>query len=639
MFIHWIKSLYTNIESTVINNGHTSDYFKISRGIRQGCPISPYLFIIAVEVMAIYIRQDKTIKGIWVGKTELKLSQLADDTSMFILDIESIKNLIKCLDDFHKVSGLKMNVEKTIAKPIGSLINTDISKLEDIGITWTKGPITTLGITITNNLYDNIERNFKTRLKAMRDLLNIWLTRNLSLKGKITVLKSLALPKLLYVSTNVPVPTEVLTEAEEIISNFLWNHKRPKLKRNVIIQPIESGGLKAPDIRSMIKASKVAWVKRLNSHSKAKWKNIFQEIIPISIKLLIETNLSNDAIEALPPFYRQVLSSWNEIKQHPEMVCDYLEQVLWNNELITTPVEKVKQKNKTSIFYQDLYRAGIHKLKDLISDHGDFMDFGLLTSKYNVRFNILRYQKLKLAIPKKWLLDIKTHAASHNSNSNHFRRNSAQSNYVMINGKEILKCSTKVIYNCFIDMKKETPTALAKWESILEIENNDWEMIFKLPYTCCKDTALQSFQYRIIQRIFPCNKWFHNLTVINSDICEHCDISDTIEHHLFYCKQIGNFWIDLQNWYNESTQDKVHLTCKHVVFGIYYDNIHFSCINYIILLAKMFIYRQKYNDSQIDIIRFLIHLYRKLEIERKISEKTNNTDAFHKRWSEILKLF
>ena len=77
----------------------------------------------------------------------------------------------------------------------------------------------------------------------MQDVLNIWLTRNLSLKGKITILKSLALPKLLYVSTNVPVPSDVIKEAESIISKFLWNYKTPKIKRNVIIQPIENGGL------------------------------------------------------------------------------------------------------------------------------------------------------------------------------------------------------------------------------------------------------------------------------------------------------------------------------------------------------------------------------------------------------------
>ena len=315
MFTKWVKVIYNNIQSTIINNGHTSEYFKLSRGIRQGCPISPYLFIIAVEVMAIYIRQSKDIKGIWVGNAEFKISQLADDTGMFVQDIQSIKNVIKCLEDFKIISGLKLNIDKTIGKPIGLLENTDLERLEDIGIVWTNENITTLGVTITNDPTINMERNFKPRLKVMRDLLNIWLSRNLSLKGKITILKSLALPKLLYVSSNMPVPNEVIKEADSIISNFMWNHKKPKLQKNVMIQSIGNGGLKAPDFSSMIKASRVAWVKRLLSPSKAKWKSFLKvSVSPTTLNDFIATNLDNIKLDSLNPFYKQIFKSWNEFK-------------------------------------------------------------------------------------------------------------------------------------------------------------------------------------------------------------------------------------------------------------------------------------------------------------------------------------
>ncbi len=76
LFIHWIQVIYNNINSTVINNGHASERFFITRGIRQGCPLSPYLFIVAVEILAISIRANKNIKGIKVGSSGVAINRL-----------------------------------------------------------------------------------------------------------------------------------------------------------------------------------------------------------------------------------------------------------------------------------------------------------------------------------------------------------------------------------------------------------------------------------------------------------------------------------------------------------------------------------------------------------------------------------
>ena len=82
--IKWINVLYTNITSCVTNNGWNSRYFSINRGVRQGCPLSPYLFIIAAEILAINIRQNKKIKGVQIGGKELKIKLYADDTQVYL---------------------------------------------------------------------------------------------------------------------------------------------------------------------------------------------------------------------------------------------------------------------------------------------------------------------------------------------------------------------------------------------------------------------------------------------------------------------------------------------------------------------------------------------------------------------------
>ena len=111
--INWIKILYAGANSCVTNNGHMSSYFAMGRGVRQGCPLSPYLFIIAAEVLAISIRSNNDIKGIVIGEKEYKIKQFADDTqTVSIFDRESINATIKNFLDFGKVSGSTINYKK-----------------------------------------------------------------------------------------------------------------------------------------------------------------------------------------------------------------------------------------------------------------------------------------------------------------------------------------------------------------------------------------------------------------------------------------------------------------------------------------------------------------------------------------------
>ena len=119
-FLNWIEVLYREASSCVINNGHTSPFFRLQRGVRQGCPLSGLLFVIGIELLARALKNDNSIKGIKVGPIEIKCSQYADDTTVFLRDQNSISKLLKLLDDFKLVSGLEINTSKTEAMWLGS---------------------------------------------------------------------------------------------------------------------------------------------------------------------------------------------------------------------------------------------------------------------------------------------------------------------------------------------------------------------------------------------------------------------------------------------------------------------------------------------------------------------------------------
>ena len=114
-----IKLLYKDIESSVINNGTTTAYFKIKRGVRQGDPIAAYLFTLAIELLAINIRENDQIKGIQINNTTIKLSMYADDMTGLVIGINSIKELMKIMEEFKLQSGLGVNNDKTEILPLG----------------------------------------------------------------------------------------------------------------------------------------------------------------------------------------------------------------------------------------------------------------------------------------------------------------------------------------------------------------------------------------------------------------------------------------------------------------------------------------------------------------------------------------
>ena len=113
--------IMTEVEETPgMNNGYASEFFKLQRGVRQGCPLSGALFVLCAEVLVNAIRQDKTISGIKIFDREFKISQYADDTTVFVSDLESAENLFKLLNAFQKCSGLEINKSKTEGMWLGA---------------------------------------------------------------------------------------------------------------------------------------------------------------------------------------------------------------------------------------------------------------------------------------------------------------------------------------------------------------------------------------------------------------------------------------------------------------------------------------------------------------------------------------
>ena len=170
-FKRWIKTFYANIKSCVVNNGLCSDYFELTRGVRQGDPLSPYLFLLAVETLAIAIRANEEIKGIVINQEETKLLQYPYDTTAVLADLELAQKLFQLLDKFKELSGLKVNSSKTERMWIASLKN---SESKPLGIKWPTEPIKALGVFFTYDQKLSHLKNFSEKIDDIKKLINIW---------------------------------------------------------------------------------------------------------------------------------------------------------------------------------------------------------------------------------------------------------------------------------------------------------------------------------------------------------------------------------------------------------------------------------------------------------------------------------
>ena len=231
--------------------------------------------------MGIAIRRSEDIKGFKFKSKELKLSQCADDTKILLDGSEnSIRNVVKLLDSYTEISGLKVNYNKSELAPLGKSRMEIYTRSVYPGMTITLDKIKTLAITITTNgnTEDLIRYNFEEKKEKIKCIARSWSKRNLTLYGKVTIIKSSIIPQLTYPLSILPNPGHsYFKEIDKIILNFLWDNKPPKIKRNVVLLKHSQGGLGITDIYSYSKSVKFMWIKKMMDNSfDSSWKDLIQ---------------------------------------------------------------------------------------------------------------------------------------------------------------------------------------------------------------------------------------------------------------------------------------------------------------------------------------------------------------------------
>ena len=349
----WVKILLRDFKSHINHAGNLLKLIHLGRGARQGDPIASILFVLAIEVLLIAIRSNPRIEPY---KYELnildkiisqKVEAYADDVNIIMPRSEqSIREVIATLDRFEKIAGLKVNKDKTQMLRIGKGAASDPVLCNDLELKWVTR-LKILGIHLSATPSE-INKNFEDKIEEIESLLNRWTFRNMTVYGRIRVVKSLALSKITHLVQIIPnPPAPMILQLQRIINNFVWKGSKQKkvvINKDKAELPENKGGLAVPNLQIFWDALKLAWLPRLfQTDDNTTWKRLAMSKLSHALKIpgLTVTRLLQEGPESIAkaassisnPFWQAVLKRLPQLERtfyNNSLKC-VGERVIWDN--------------------------------------------------------------------------------------------------------------------------------------------------------------------------------------------------------------------------------------------------------------------------------------------------------------------
>ena len=623
-FINAVKIFFNQFMVCTQNAGFTSELFHKTRGVNQGCPISPFLYNLIGEILAHRIKGNPRIQGIKMGLSKNAVSevitQFADDTGLFLLYNETTLNeAIRELAHIENNTGLKISYDKTKVYRVGSLKGSGAHMYTLKQLQWSDDNIEMLGVTISN---DNCQSSvqFNSILKKMKEVCNKWYNRQLTLMGKVLLINTLIGSLFVYSLTVLPLITVAQNkEIEKIICEFLWKGKRNKIPLEVLYRNKEEGGLKLVNVRDRQRSLRVGWIREV--YGKKEWQYIYQWLVPCLGEMIWECNLHKADVRKIclgepTNFWVETLEIWSELHycepQNREEICD---QIIWGNSLlkvdgkILTPLKGLAHK--------------VIRFSDILRDDCCILSWEEFRHKFGIscRSDLwLYYCGMVKAIPKYWKVVLDS--------------NAMLSGYGNLELKRVIesKTPTRNVYNWINKNRKSDKIAeyCTKWYAKLDVNDQglyDYFKLLKLTYSLTPIVKLKDFQYRLlIAKIFT-NDTLAKWKIVNSEICNLCKKErQTNVHLLVYCEHSARIWETLQMWFPEGEFTRKNIMCNTV------HEVNNNILNLMTLIIKQYIFRCKCMDIVPTLKTSIIEIKLQFEIERN----NENEHKTMRKWGPVL---
>ena len=592
----WVEILISDFFSVINHAGNISERFLLATGTKQGDPISGYLYILGSEILAHKLRCKHSDIGFQFKYGFNLLEIYADDLTIFLKVDENnlkvlernIRSIIKTMDEFKKVSNLSVNLEKTSAIPFGNICELELDICEDLGIKWEK-EFKLLGIYIRNDLRNNDER-MEGYITDISKLLNNWRNRYLSPYGKITVIKSIALPKITHIALITPeLDQNYAKKLEVMFFKFLWNNKQDKISREACKMPYAKGGLNMISVQEFWNSLKVSWLRRVALSPDTTWINILRNGLSLH-------NYKPEDLVKIGNAELRKLSS-------------YITNMFWKNVLISAAVvlENVQYKypelfSLNNVCGNSLFTIGKFPIpskllgNDSYVQIADFLDennqilsresFQRLTG---IKLNFLDFHNIKNAIENgASKVGIRLGAVE-----NFSRPRPTLTFSILI--KKDRGCQT--FYRILMGKKvcHNQNNFEGKWHNELNriLDVKTWDKILSGIGKINFHNDLKWLQLRITRRILHTNVILskYNANILNS--CDFCSKdTETISHFFFTCQKVQGLYSDFGKLLLDHNI-VLNIDIKSAIFG-FYNKPPMSMDNLVLLFIRGFLWNAKY---------------------------------------------
>ena len=639
-YIQQIKTIYSDLKAVVLVNGFMTSTFKIEQSVKQGDALSCALFIISMDPLLRKISKNENIKPIVLNpgddvEKRINNAAYADDITGICANKRGVQEIINMYSRFSDRSGIKLNVPKTEILIVGGGANAGtnfrLKYKDNIHLIQSKSKVKICGITFSNDPDEAYQDNIKIKILKLERQLNIWRQRNLSLEGKVLIVKAFGLSQLIYSLQATMIKPEDIKEIESIIYKFIWNkpvnsaRSSGRISREMLQAPKSRGGINAPNVTLLNEA--------------IKYKNILRSIrSEHPIKSIINAKLNKhqlnlDDIHLKYNGAGDYLST--AIKAHNKLGSQFEKDIVtFSRDQETMPhvnyyVSLVKHRLVTSRFVNRNQSYLITNLR-----RENVVNFGQLKLKKERPNNrvVLESHQIWNSFPTSWrtLINRSRRCEQYVNQENH--------DDILIDlnkwcPKE--KVIMKHIYKRLLSDK-------CKEKNIQDLNlkfGTSYEPEEISPFVICqkmtKSANIKNVQYKILHNAYPTMAHLHRWGIKESPNCTQCATPETTVHAVWECPIAQATYQNFKQAFdNLNPTSPLVLTKENIIFGLK-DQKDTSTI---ITLIKQSLILQREEKFVLSNRTIEAIIKRELRTESFIATKNKNQDSFRKKWKRFIGL-